>query len=99
TSTGPAIVEEAIEVGAQVVWMQLGVVHESAAHVARHAGLEVIMDRCMKIEHARFFGGLAVLGLNTGVISARRRQPQLSEASATEVAPGHVTGQRKGEMR
>ena len=69
----PEIVEQAITRQAKVVWMQLGVIHEEAAQRAHDAGLEVVMDRCMKIEHARFFGGLNTVGLNTGVISAQRR--------------------------
>ncbi|NKB39182.1 MAG: CoA-binding protein [Gammaproteobacteria bacterium] len=68
----PPFVEDAISIKAKVIWMQLGIVHEEAAATARSAGLEVVMDRCMKIEYARLFGGLNTIGVNTGIISARR---------------------------
>lgn len=68
----PAIAEDAIAIGAKVLWMQLGVVNREAAKRARDAGLDVVMDRCVKIEHARILGGLHFAGVNTGVISARR---------------------------
>lgn len=70
---GP-IADEAIAVGARCLWQQLGVLNHAAADKAAAAGLEVVMDRCVKIEHARLFGGLGWFGVNTGVISSRRPQ-------------------------
>ena len=75
SSEVPPLVEDAIAIGAKVVWMQLGVIHYEAAQRARDAGLEVVMDHCMKIEHGRFFGGLGWVGVNTKVISAKRASP------------------------
>ncbi len=68
----PPLAESAVAIGAKVLWLQLGVVNENAAAIARTGGLEVVMDRCMKIEHARLFGGLNFIGVNTGLISSRR---------------------------
>ena len=67
----PAIAREAVDIGAKVLWMQLGVISEEGARIAQEAALEVVMDRCCKIEHARFFGGLRTIGLNTGVVTSR----------------------------
>ena len=66
------IADEAIAIRAKVLWQQLGVRNESAAAKARAAGLEAVLDRCVKIEHGRLFGGLNWVGVNTRVISAKR---------------------------
>lgn len=71
----PEVVDQAIEVGAKVVWLQLGLRHDEAARKAMQAGLKVVQDRCLKIEHARFSGKLHLAGFNTGVVSSRRRRP------------------------
>jgi predicted CoA-binding protein len=68
----PPLIDDAIAIGARVLWMQLGIVNHDAAARARAAGLDVVMDRCVKIEHARLFGGLNWVGVNTRVISAKR---------------------------
>ena len=72
TADIPPICDDAIAIGAKVLWQQLGVRNEAAARKAEAAGLESVMDRCVKIEHARLFGGLNWAGVNTKVISAKR---------------------------
>jgi len=69
----PPIVEDAIKIGAKVVWMQLTIEHEEAAQRAREAGLEVIMNRCVKIEHGRLFGRINFLGVNRRLISSKKQ--------------------------
>ena len=76
----PAIAQQAVAIGAKVLWLQLGVVNEQASALATAGGLEVVQDRCVKIEHARLFGGLHWAGVNTGVISARRLHAGLPPA-------------------
>ncbi len=66
------IAESAVRVGAKVLWMQLGIENEDAGITATNGGLEVVMNRCMKIEHARLFGGLNFIGVDTAVISSAR---------------------------
>ena len=72
------LVAEARAIGAKVFWMQIGVINQEAAKAAAREGMEVVMDRCVKIEHCRFFGkkdyGLDVVGLNTGVVTASRHE-------------------------
>ena len=68
----PGVAEEAVAVGAKVLWLQRGIWSEDAARIALDGGLDVVMDRCLKIEHARFHGGLHLAGFDTGVISSRR---------------------------
>ncbi len=69
----PPIAASAVAIGARCLWQQLGVMNENADVTARAAGLDSVMDRCVKIEHARLFGGLHWAGVNTGIVSAKRR--------------------------
>ena len=68
----PGVLDEAIAIKAKAFWMQLGIKHQESAERAAAAGMTVIQDRCLKIEHARFHGGLHLAGFNTGVISSNR---------------------------
>ena len=69
----PPVAASAVAIGARCLWQQLGVLNAEADAAARAAGLDSVMDRCVKIEHARLFGGLHWAGVNTGVISSKRR--------------------------
>ena len=71
----PALARDAVAINAKVLWMQLGIRNPEAAAIATEAGLDVVQDRCVKIEHARILGGLNWAGVNTGVISSRRPAP------------------------
>jgi predicted CoA-binding protein len=69
----PAVTREAIAAGARAIWFQYGVINDEAIRLADEAGLDVVVDRCIKVESARFDGGLAIGGLNSGLITAKRR--------------------------
>jgi len=69
----PSVVDDVVAIGASVIWVQLGIWNEEAAYDAEARGLTVVMDRCLKVEHARFHGGLHLMGFDTGVISAKKQ--------------------------
>ena len=71
----PDIAGESLAIGAKCLWLQFGVISEEGANIAADGGMDVVMDRCLKIEHARYHGRMHWLGLNTGNISARRSKP------------------------
>jgi len=68
----PKVVDEVVAAGAKTIWVQLGIWNEEAAYYGEEQGLTVVMDRCIKVEHARFHGGLHLLGFDTGQITARK---------------------------
>lgn len=70
----PQLAREAVAIGAKVLWLQLGVINQEARQIAADGGLETVMDRCVKIEHARLFGGLNFIGVNTRIVSAHRHK-------------------------
>src|SRR5882724_1388007 len=85
----PAIVEDAIAIGAKVVWMQLGIHNDAAAAMAERAGIEVIMNRCPKIEFGRLGGELSWSGVNSGIIRNRPPQPPIAKHGRERPAPSH----------
>lgn len=68
----PSVIDDVVAIGSPTIWVQLGIYNEEAARYGEEKGLTVVMDRCIKVEHARFHGGLHLLGFDTGVISAKK---------------------------
>ena len=85
----PAIVDDAIAIGAKIVWMQLGIRHDAAAATAERAGIEVVMNRCPKIEVGRLGGGLSWSGVNSGIIRNRPPEPPIARHGKERPAPSH----------
>ena len=85
----PAIVEDAIAIGAKVVWMQLGIRNDAAAATAEKAGIEVIMNRCPKIEFGRLGGELSWSGVNSGIIRNRPPEPPIAKHGRERPIPSH----------
>ncbi len=78
----PDLARQAVSIGARIFWLQLGIVSEEAAATADAAGLAVVMDRCLKMEHARYDGTMRFMGMNTGIITARRARPPVTRPRA-----------------
>jgi len=68
----PPIADEAIKIGAKVLWLQLGIRNDEAVRKGQEAGLIAVQNRCIEMEHARFFGGLHTVGVNTGVVLSKK---------------------------
>jgi O-acetylhomoserine (thiol)-lyase len=88
-SEAPAIVEDAIAIGAKVVWMQLGIRNDKAAAAAEKAGIEVVMNRCPKIEFGRLGGELSWSGVNSGIIRNRPPEPPIAKRNRQRAMPSH----------
>ena len=84
-SETPQIARDAVAVGAKAIWFQYGVINPEAIRIADDAGLDVVFDRCMKVEHGRFDGGLTVSGMNSGLITAKRRPLASNQSEKTEL--------------
>ena len=83
----PGVVREAIAAGAKWIWLQFGIVSEESRKLAAEAGIGYVEDRCLKVEHSRYLGNLYQAGINTGLISARRRHSSTREDGGISMAP------------